>query len=378
MTLATPKIVVLDSATLGKVSHDYWSPEKTPRDKARSFLARLQDTGVFVTLTVTHVIELLRHENEQIVRDRLRFLRSIPFIAWLRPYDCSWFPGGPTDLLCRELHVVVHGSARNWREIVDEVRPELWKTGMGCEIFVENDELWSTMRKESNLNLENEKHVASVDRVDPCGIMDAKLCDVSRMSVRPKEDRETYLREFEQTMQKQLERHGDKRLGSSRQAALDFANVVRQDLNAIDEMGGDPKQRLLESSGVPMEFVFPEMTIREHGELSIYAKRLKRLAKRLRPPIELTMKDVPAETLPSHVLERRLASLQRKAERVSGSDLGDGHIAPLVFYTDGVEVDKRTCEFLNQVRRKEPRLASLMGLYFRSSDYAGIPSLFNQ
>lgn len=68
--------------------------------------------------------------------------------------------------------------------------------------------------------------------------------------------------------------------------------------------------------------------------------------------------------------------VQRKAERVSGSDLGDGHIAMLTFYADAVEVDKRTREFLSQVRRADPTLGSLMCTFFSSSDYAEIPNRF--
>ena len=378
MTLAIPKMVVLDSATLGKVSRDYWSQNANSRDKARSFITRLQHLGVFIAFTLTHIIELLRHGDEQVVRDRLRFLRSIPLIAWLRPYDRSRLPGCIEDLLLRELHVVAHSSARNWREIVDEVRMDLWKTGIGSEMFVEDDELWATIKREADRLHEKEKYTASMARTDPGQISDVKLSEVLRLPIRPKEERGAYMRRFAKEMQRQLDQHGDKRLDCSHDVAIDFANRTLQDIKAIDEMGGNPIQRLLESVDVPLELVSPEMTCGELGELAVYAKRLKMISKSLRPLIELTMRDVPQDTLPSYVLERKLASIQKKAERVSGSDLGDRHIAPLIFYTDGIEVDKRTCEFLNQVRRNEPKLDSLMGRFFPSSNYSQIPELFDE
>jgi len=299
-------------------------------------------------------------------------------IAWLRPYEHSWFPGCIEDLLIRELHVMVYGSARNWRAIVDEVRPDLWETGMGSEMFVENDELWSTIRRESNRLHEKEKYIASIARTDPGQIRDLKISDVLCLPIRPKEERDAYMHRFAQELQSQLDQHGDKRFDCSHDVANDFANSTLQDIKAIDEMGGNLIQRLLECQDVLEEFVSPEMTIGELGELAVYAKRLKMISGSLRPPIELTMRDVPQDTLPSYVLERKLASIQRKAERVSGSDLGDRHIAPLLFYTDGIEVDKRTYEFLNQVRRNEPKLASLMVRFFSSSDYSQIPELFDE
>ncbi len=114
MTLIIPRFVVLDSATLGKVSRDYWSPEQTLRDKARLFLARLVDQAVHITVTFTHVCELLRHNDESVVRERLAFLRALPLIAWLRPYDRNWFPGDIPDLLRKELHAAVHDGKRDW------------------------------------------------------------------------------------------------------------------------------------------------------------------------------------------------------------------------------------------------------------------------
>jgi len=369
MVLFAHKIVLLDTATLGGLSRDYWNAEKPRRDKARSFLLRLQDNGVFVTFTLTHVLELLRHANKEVVRDRLGFLRAIPLIAWLRPYERHWFPGGTPDLLRRELHAVVHGSARNWREIVDAVSPELWETGMGSELFAENDEFWSVMKMESERQHENEKHVASVARTDPGDMMNLRVRDVTALPVRPKEERESYLGRFADEMKSQLDRHGDRRLDRPDAVAFAFVSDTSQRVRTIDEMGGSITQRLLEFYNVPDEFVSPEMTLGELGALGVYASQLRILAAGLRPPVPLTMKEIPPDTLPSYVLERELASIQRKAERVSGSDLGDGHIAPLVLYADGVQVDKRTYEALNQMRRKRPELAALMGRFFRSPDY---------
>src|SRR5438477_7954938 len=131
MHLARPQFIVLDSATLGKASRDYWNPDKMLRVKARTFVARLRERGVYVTFTLTHVLEVLRHQDESVVRDRLAFLRQLPFIAWLRPYDRHWFPGGMPDLLRRELHAVVHDGKCDRRAIVEHVRMDLWETGLG-------------------------------------------------------------------------------------------------------------------------------------------------------------------------------------------------------------------------------------------------------
>ena len=375
--LVKHKIVVLDSATIAKVSHDYWSHNASLKEKSRAFILHLQDHGVFVAFTLTHVSELLRHNNEQVVWDRLKLLRRMPLIAWLRPYNRSWFPAGIPDLLCRELHAVVHSKASNWQEIMNVVRQELWETGVGHEMFVDDDALWTSIRQESICQHEHEKYVVSVDRTDPDEIGNLKIREILKFPLRPKEEWADYMRRFAQKMKSQLDRHGDERLGQTREVAVDFATKTLQRIRRFDETKGNLIRKMLRHQDVPDEFVFPEMTIRQYGELLIYAKRLKMLTENLHPAVELTMKDVPQETLPSYVLERKLSSIQRKAQRVRGSDTGDRFIAPLVFYADGIEVDNRTHEYLMQLRRSEPHIALLMRKFFTSSDYSKIPMLFS-
>jgi hypothetical protein len=128
----------------------------------------------------------------------------------------------------------------------------------------------------------------------------------------------------------------------------------------------------LEQAGIPKELIDPEMTIGEIGELAVYAEQLKIFSRNLNPSCSISMRDVTPDTLPSYALERGLAGIQRKAERVSGSDIGDRQLAPLAFYVDVIEVDKRTFEYVRQLRRAEPNLDQLLGRFLASSDYIQI------
>lgn len=372
--LISPKIIALDTSTLGRVSRDYWSQDANSRDKAHSFIARLKHHGVFIAFTLHHVSELLRHENINVVLERLKFLKSLPMIAWLRPYSRDWFPGNISELISHELHSVVHDLAPNWQEIINKVRPQVWETGVGHEMFADSYS-WLDQREYFKYHHEKEKYIASVDRTDPGQTRDIKINEMSNHRFRTKEEMKAYLPQFVQNMKRQLDCHGDRRLTSYSEIANTFANKTIESVGNIDITNGDIIKELLKSSGIPDEFVVPEMTMGELTELGLYANRLKMIAENLRPPVKLTMKDLPPNTLPSYFLERRLALIQRKAKRVSGSDMGDRHIAPLVFYADAIEVDKRTREYLNQVQRNEPELASLMGKYFISSDYNQIAKL---
>jgi hypothetical protein len=152
-------------------------------------------------------------------------------------------------------------------------------------------------------------------------------------------------------------------------------NTIRQ-VETFEAAGGDPIQQMLKDYGVPTELLRPEMTIGELGELAVYIKQLQLISEDLRPSVQVTVRDVPPETLPSYEVQHRLSRLQKLAPRVSGSDHGDGYLAMLVLYADAVEVDKRTFEYLQQVLRGNSGMKSLVGQLYRASDYSNLESQF--
>ena len=372
MILAAPKFVVLDSATLSKVSRDYWSSERPLAAKARSFINRLTDDGVHIVISLTHVFELLRHHDLTLVEDRIAFLRDLPLIAWPRPYRRIWFPAAITDVLCHELHAVVHRSARNWRDIVSDVRSDLWETATGAEMFVDDARLWSVIRIFALDQLQRQCLVASIARTDPDGISGTTIAKLEKMPLRPKEHLPRYINQFSQKMNAQILRHGDKRVPAPH-VTNGFVKTTRKNVDAISKMGGGVTSNILKLFNVPPEITKPTMTVAALGELAIYASQLALISEKIEPRVTVTMKDIPSNTLPTYVFERNLRAQQQKADRVSGSDVGDGHLASLLLYADAVEVDKRTLELVARIRRGDSRLAALMGNSFRSAEYCQIP-----
>lgn len=376
MVLVTPQFAVFDTATLSKVSRDYWSADDAAREKARTWLDNLAARGVHVVFTCTHIFELLRYADKAVVLDRLAFLRKIPLIAWLRPYSGAWFPGGLPDLLCRELHEVMHASQTTWEDVIASVRSTMWETGVGSEMFVEDDFLWAVVREEAKRQHAHEKYVASIARTDPGRTSTLTLREAQSLPRRPRAEWQRYVTHLGRDLHQQMVQHGDKRMEYVAAHSAKFAVDAFKRVESLDP-ATDMLEQMRTGLNIPEEFISLDMTIGEFGALGVYAKQLQILGEGLMPPIALSMRDVPPDTLPSHVLEKRLSAIQRRSARVSGSDLGDGFIAPLVLYADRVEVDKRTHEYLNQVRRMDPRMGVLMKPYFSCPKYERLPDKFN-
>jgi hypothetical protein len=375
VTPATPRLVALDSATLANISRDYSSEKGPERDKALALVAWLRDHGVFIVLTTTHIIELIRLKNDRVFDDRRKFLGRIPLVAWPRPYTSTLFPGNVVDVLRHELHAAVHRSAQGWGAIVQDVRSTLWETGVGTDLGVEHVALWPALRAAAGRQQQSEIHVASVARTDPDQIMNLKLGDAMGMPRRRKEDIPGWSRRFAEHMKKELDRHGDERLGNSEEVARAHVDKAVRDIDAMEQAGVDSLPDILAHENIPAECISPTMTLGDVCELVEWAQLLAVLSQELQPPAYVTMRDVAIDTLPSYALVRKLGAIQRRAERVSASDLGDARLAALVLYADAVGVDKRTREFLNQLRREDAGLGSLMGQVFCAPDYGRLPEL---
>ncbi|MDZ4817433.1 MAG: hypothetical protein SGJ20_00515 [Planctomycetota bacterium] len=361
-----------------KVSDDYWSQDDFRRTKSRKFIEQTCFNGIHIAFTFTHVLELLAHKDNSKVRDRIKFLRGLPLIAWLRPYDRNGSPGSLADVLRRELHAVIHEAKSDWKAIVEQVRADIWETGVGSEIFIDDEAHWQVLGAVAQDHNLRRQYIASVVRTDPGGISDLKIGDAKRLQMRPKEERTAFLRQFVQIMVAQLKQHGDQRLDNPDAIAADFATGIQKELENLESTNIDSIQQMFECWDLPQELVTDNMTIGEFSELVAYKHRLVVVSRQLHPPAKVSIREFPPNTLPAEFLQRKLAEIQRKAARVSGSDLGDTHIAPLVLHADGVEVDKRTHEYLIQMKRAHPALGSLMGRFFRSTDYATIPDVLSK
>lgn len=372
--IVKPKILVLDSSTLIKAADDYWSSETSERRKARRFLSDLAELGVLVGFSFTHLRETLRHKNPKIARNRYLFFQAMPLIAWIRPYDRNWFPASSMTCCQKELELRIEKGITDWNEIAAKVRSTLWETGTGAEMFVDdNDVLWSIARATSAKSLEDEKYIASIARTDPGKLNNVTLAELENCPERQADERKEFAYQFAENIAKQIKGHGDKRIHSAEETAIRFALETMKRIETAEASGENLEEWMITSTGVPSSFITSNTTVGQLGELAVLAGLLKILGEHLKPPRELTLNDIPPDGLPSLTFQRNLSSIQRSADRVSGSDLGDGYLASLALYADHVEVDKRTYEYLGQLLRREPRFKSLVCDYLKSSDYGDIP-----
>jgi len=241
-------------------------------------------------------------------------------------------------------------------------------------MFVDNDDgLWAEFRKQAQQGLVNEKYISSIRRTDPGEIEHIKLSDIKKWPKRSKAERKGFIKQFISNLSSQITNHGDKNIDSPLQAASTFAANSFGNVEEAEALGIDVEELLFNPPHIPQHLITEKTTVGQLGELEVISSLYKTLGEGLQPPSEITLHNTPLDAIPTLALERKLSAIQRKADRVSGSDLGDGHIATMTLYADFVEVDKRTLEYIRQLNKGDAKYSEIMGHAFRSPYYHEIP-----
>lgn len=380
MILIKPVLVALDASTLGIVSRDFWCDDGLLRDKSRKFIKDLTQKGIYLSFCHSLIEEILRHGNDHLVRDRLRFLGTLPMIAWVKPYDEEWYIGSSIDICAKELDAFLQCPKPEWRQITNTVRDSFWQTGTGNDMFGRHQEdFWLRMREEYLKHADDARRCVSVTRVQH-GLSDMTLEETYKATPRPLNEYGDFSRQLMTSMYHQIRKHGDKRWNDGvSQFIREFTESTIDEAKALSRNLEKFVLELADQEGIPHECIHPQMTVSEFGDIIVYAKRLKLFQKRIRHSSRFSVADVPIDSLPSYAFNRRLSAIQQKAERVSGSDMGDTENACLSLYCNKVQVDKRTIEYIRQVAQVDGEIESLTKeKFFKFTDYPLIPQIISK
>ena len=332
--ILSPKYVALDTATLANWSRYHWSSKHEEHCLAKSIRNDLQDRGIYIALSYSHLTELFQHEDGEVAKQRFLFLNLLPMIAWVRPRDHSWFVGGSVDVFYREIRAILHDGLRDKNSIVIKTRENLWETGVGEDMFQrDNVEVWDLMR---NWAIESRQRDFQKARLLP----KRSLHEISN-----------FKKLFQLQMQNELLLTGDARLVDASGLAKTFSDQIFEDVIEDSALLNGDLSSVYLSRGVPASMVSEQMTIGEIGELCARCKQLEPFVKELGCNIGENAMELALRYSFTHRLTWLLSRWQQGLPKASASNLGDGHLLALSHYVDAMEVDKRTMAFIKQVKR---------------------------
>ena len=330
---------------------------------------RLLRGGRVPFLSMHHIEELLVVDDPVNASARIRFLRSLPLVAWMQtPGDVGL--GSIVDILAAEA-VAYDAGHGGIADIRDYVRMSLMRVGPGEGAVGVDGWVWDVARQAMR---ERRAHVGMVAALSGMRSMDdtqtfGELCG---QSIRTPAEREEMLSAMHKAAFVRSQKADARRSDAE---AFEFANefVAR----VVAQMPGQdvPVRQLLIDSyvkrGLDEHEVNDGCTIAELSTLGTFRSQLLAVAEKTGLPFE-RLKRVKMESLPSWRIADALRRHGQERASKPGSDVHDQHLAALAAYTDVLFVDKRTLEDFRRVRQKEPGVAALFGEIRRASDFSAV------
>jgi len=108
-----------------------------------------------------------------------------------------------------------------------------------------------------------------------------------------------------------------------------------------------------------------------------FAHILKCVTKLLGLSEPIRLEDIPQGILPSRILSLELRRVQFFADKVHGNDLNDNALASLACYVDLTIVDKRTEEYIRQIKNRSSDIRGIIGKTASISGFERLPELLN-
>ena len=355
--LIIPQYLCLDTATIGKLAQAAYSKDRSKASLALEIRDAIQRHGWLVLFTAEHLLEICQHENEGTILERMKYLRGFEWLATIRPFNNDSRPGSFIDVDLHEISAVLNSDGESsFADVVAQVRAEVF------DVRKSNDTLGGTV-EEIRLFAEKARQLhkksqltTSVARTDPAGVKQKRLRDFVDTMLEDRSARQSVFEHESTKMTAELESMGDHRLRQHGEISNDFYDGVLQMLDDLETHspirdGSDLIERLARKFNVPVSMVSPRMTVGEFSALIFFSMNLSIYSRGLGR--RLTLQDITPKQLPSWRLREQLEACQNRADRVEGGNSIDRRLAGLAFYADACEVDKRTLEYLRQIRQRE-------------------------
>lgn len=371
--LLKPVFVALDSSHLGDIARDRASIDGERVRVAEEFQRAFDATNNILLVSWHHIQELLSHQDERVIAERVSYLRSMPLIATIRSARGDDVVGGIIDILAFEIEAAFNTPTLNATQVREAVAPSLLRLGSGAGIIQSFLEAWPVMKLELAKRQERDREIVAISRSAFAEISHLKVVDLLRGRLRPPEEIQRRLSAMHDSLSDDIKKRGDRRLSDAKAVSATFLETVWQ-FGTSTLTHDNPGLHILQTSGVDLSDIDETTTVGEVGALGVFRRKLQVINRLTQLPWDKLKATVSATRLPSQVVQCGVDRFRPDSKEWKGSDLNDTHLSCLAAYADVTYVDKRTREAVRIAKEKSPEFAMLVGRVEKAGHYSDIPS----
>ncbi|MDO8446678.1 MAG: hypothetical protein Q7T53_11355 [Deltaproteobacteria bacterium] len=371
--LIIPHLIALDSSTIGNVARDLYGSNQHNQGKARHLLDCISLKNLIPLVTWHHIEELLQHEDDAVIDNRICFIKNLPMVAWFDTVKPSGIIGTIMDIQAIELSWLISNPSTSFEEIIQKTKDKLLKFGTGRDLISIYDmTIWKQiMKRTAPIRQNRRREIASISHAKIGGSETKKPINFSNWQLRNHEEAEKVVETLKTNLEKDLVNRGDKKLSDHKTVAQEFIKDVYKDGLHLYHNRGDVRENFLKSFGLSPEEIPDKASIEDIGYAAIFRKKLKILAEIL-DINEDSFKTIKEDHCPSWLIWKELDKVLKSDDRTYGSNITDKYLAVLALYADFLIVDKRIHEKFNQVVRRNAVIKKVITNVVKLSDYGNI------
>lgn len=371
--LLKPRFVALDSSHLGDIARDRASMNGERKCAAEKFQRAFDASNNVLLLSWHHIQELLSHRDDQVVAERVSYLKSLPFVASVRSAHGEDVVGGIIDILAFEVEAAFNTPTMNAAEVREKVTSDLLRVGSGAGIIRSALEAWPLLKPELAQRQERDREIVAICRSGFAQVSHLKVVDFLRGSVRRPEEIRQRFSAMHGALSEDIRKRGDRRLSDAEAVSATFLESVRR-FGTTASTHDNPGLRILEASGVDLSDIDENTTVGEVGALGAFRAKLRVINRLTQLRWDKLKASVSAVRLPSQIVQSGVDRFRPDTKEWKGSDLNDAHLSCLAAYADVTYVDKRTHEAMRIAKDKMPEFAVLVRRVEKAVHYSNIPA----
>lgn len=352
-----PQAVALDTAILVTWARDWTRGDS----RARGVLEALVRSNARLIITLHHAVELLGHASDDVVAARTRFVRALGQVFWVRSHNDGGV-GTVLDLQASEIRARLVDRDAPYQQILSRARANVFAFGEAKTVsdLLEETELIAHARE----RVRRRRIVASLARTQ------VSVPDITQRRLNPGRCRApltTILSNFEREeryLASQLKAVGDRRWVEQDQIAKQFFDELRVDVKAAAEDGNVILADALRRVGIEDIDLARPTSSDQLADKYIW-KRQSQILARIANVSASAVEALRRSEIPSLHLCDHISASRKGSRRSEGGDFDDASLACLSLYASLTSVDKRTSEWVRQIRKRSPELDHVMGRVVR-------------
>lgn len=365
-----PRLVVLDSSQLGELARDAASHDRARRRKALRFMPSLLARGWLPLLSLHHIEELLQHDNEQVVDNRLSYLWNLDFVAWIGDAEPDSSAGSVVMLMAAEALTAHRYLTAEAVEVRNLTRDRVIYTGPSTSAVPAAFAHWREFREEFKEHQVRTRRVAAIARWRPTPIGNMRLGELLQLPTRSQIDIDRRINGLQGRLTQEIATRGDKRIADPRAMAAEFFAEVRCNATGLNSGSHVPGAlQILQAAGVDVDTVDPNTTFDQLMERVMFENQLRVATEGHGLSWEAIKRTVTQDRLPVSVITHTMRMYGQDQPERKGSEVTDIHLLALAPYADVSYVDKRTLEGVRRGRRSAPTFDRLLNDVRKASSY---------